>query len=56
MIRSDHLMKINFNKEDMKQYLKLIDTKEVNMAVASMFMEYNTYIQVVDEQNQKKQK
>ena len=42
-------MKINFNKEDMKKYLKLIDTKEVNIAVADMFMEYNTYIELVDE-------
>lgn len=41
-------MKINFNKEDMKKYLKLIDTKETNMAVAEMFMEYNTYIEVID--------
>lgn len=42
-------MKINFNKEDKKKYLKLLDTKEINMAVADMFMEYNTYIEVIDE-------
>ena len=47
-------MKIKFNKEDMKKYLKLIDTKEINMAVADMFMEYNTYIEVVDEKKIKK--
>ena len=42
-------MKIKFNKEDKIKYLKLLDTKEINMAVASMFMDYNTYIDVVDE-------
>ena len=42
-------MRIKFNKEDTKKYLKLIDTKEVNIAVADMFMEYNTYIELVDE-------
>lgn len=49
-------MKINFNEEDKKKYLKLIDTKEVNMEVASMFMEYNTYIEVVDENQIKNSK
>lgn len=49
-------MKINFNKEDKKKYLKLLDTKEINMAVASMFMDYNTYIDVVDEKEMKKSK
>ena len=49
-------MKINFNKEDMKKYKKLIETKEINMAVAEMFMEYNTYIKVVDENKIKKSK
>ena len=42
-------MKINLNKEDRKKYLNLINTKEINMAVADMFMEYNTYIEVIDE-------
>ena len=41
-------MIINFKKEDYKKLEKLIDTKEVNMAVASMFMDYNTYIEVVN--------
>ena len=49
-------MKINFNNEDKKKYLKLIDTKEINIAVASMFMEYNTYIQIIDEKKIKKSK
>lgn len=49
-------MIINFNKEDKNKYLKLIDTKEVNMAVASMFMDYNTYYDVVDEKNIKRSK
>lgn len=47
-------MKINFNKEDKKKYLKLIDTKEINMSVAAMFMEYNTYIGTIDEKQIKK--
>lgn len=49
-------MKINFSKEDEKKYLKLIDTKEINIAVASMFLEYNTHIQIVDEKKIKKSK
>ena len=49
-------MKINFNQEDKKQYSKLIDMKAINMAVADMFMEYNTYINVVDEKKIKKSK
>jgi hypothetical protein len=49
-------MKINFNSEDKKKYLKLIDTKEVNIAVASMFMEYNTYFKVVNEKEIKNSK
>lgn len=49
-------MKINFNKEDRKKYLKLQDTKEINIAVASMFMEYNTYIELVDKNKIKKTK
>jgi len=49
-------MKINFNKEDIKKYLKLINTKEINMSIASMFMEYNTYIEIVDEKKIKKSK
>ena len=49
-------MKINFNKEDKKEFLKLIDTKEINMAVASMFMDYNTYYDIVDEKEIKKSK
>lgn len=47
-------MKINLNKEDMKKYLKLIETKEINMAIADMFNEYNTYIEVVNENKIKK--
>ena len=49
-------MKINFNEEDKKKYLKLIDTKEINIAVASMLMEYNTYIEIVYENKIKKSK
>ena len=49
-------MKINFNKEDLKKFNKLVDTKEINMAVASMFMDYNTYIDVVDEKEMKRSK
>lgn len=47
-------MKINLNNNDKKKYLKLIDTKETNIAVADMFMEYNTYIDLVDEKAIKK--
>ncbi len=47
-------MKINFNKEDMKKFLKLINTKEINMAIADMFMEYNTCIELIDEKKIKK--
>ena len=46
-------MIINFKKEDYKKLEKLIDTKEINMAVASMFMEYNTYIEVVNPKKMK---
>ena len=49
-------MKINFNKEDLKKFNKLVETKEINMAVASMFMDYNTYIDVVDEKEMKRSK
>ena len=49
-------MKINFNKEDQRQYLKLIDIKEINIAVADMFMEYNTYIVVIDKKRIKNHK
>lgn len=49
-------MRIKFNKEDKIKYLKLLDTKEINMAVASMFMDYNTYIDVVDEKEMKRSK
>lgn len=49
-------MKINLNKEDKAKFLKLLDIKEVNMAVASMFMEYNTYYGTVDANEMKKSK
>lgn len=49
-------MKINFSKEDTKKYLKLIDTKEINMSIADMFIEYNTYVQLIDENKIKKSK
>ena len=49
-------MKINFNKEDKEKYLKLLEIKEINMAVAAMFMEYNTCVEVVDKNIIKKSK
>lgn len=49
-------MIIKLNKEDKKELLKLLDTKEINMAVASMFMDFNTYIDVVDEKAMKRSK
>ena len=49
-------MIINFNKEDLKKYENLLDTKDINMSVASMFMDYNTYIGVVDEKLMKRSK
>lgn len=56
MFRGVLALKINFNKEDKQKYLKLIDTKEVNISVASMFMEYNTYINVINGKKIKKSK
>ena len=49
-------MIINFNKVDKEKFAKLVDTKNVNIAVASMFMDYNTYIGVVDEKQMKRSK
>ena len=49
-------MIINFNKVDKEKFAKLVDTKNVNIAVASMFMDYNTYIDVVDEKEMKRSK
>lgn len=49
-------MKINLNKEDKEKYLKLIETKEINMAIAEMFMEFNTYINIIDDKKIKKAK
>lgn len=42
-------MKINFTKKDSEKLLKLLDTKEINIALASMFIEYNTHINLVNE-------
>ena len=41
-------MRINFNREDMEKFQKLIDTRDINIAVANMFMEYNTYYNTVN--------
>jgi len=49
-------MKIKFNKEDYLKFNKLLDVKDINIAVASMFMEYNTYFDVVDEKEMSKSK
>ena len=49
-------MIINFKKEDYQKLQKLIDTKEVNMAIAQMFMDYNTYYDVVNENKMRNSK
>jgi hypothetical protein len=49
-------MIINFKKEDYQKLQKLIDTKEVNMAVAQMFMDYNTYYDVINENKMRNSK
>lgn len=47
-------MIIKFSKEDLRKFEKLSHTKEVNITVANMFMEYNSCIEVVNEEEMKR--
>ena len=49
-------MKINFTIEDMKKYHKLIDTMDINIAVANMFITYNSYFDIVNTEEIKNSK
>ena len=47
-------MIINFNKEDKKKFLKLLEMRDINMSVADMFVEFCSYIDVVNISEMKK--